>query len=283
MKGRSPIRKARCRPPGYGPGVIDHVIHRDRHGRVVALDHHAERIAGQHNIDPGFIEQLGEAGIVGGQAGCRLRRARAIALLMGASWSTADIGIGRFLPPSRWWDRRGPDTPGSRRGACRGACGWSARAAPGPARQVRPPDAPLEKGVARKRRGRGGEIEHEAPGAVSGNVPHPDLLAERLQDGAVVEPVVDLDRLDREARRKQRPHHLRGLVERLVRPVGADRDPGLPDDLRRPLRVVPVPVGEPEAPPACTPRFSGPAPPRPTPRGGRSISTAWPVPGSVMR
>jgi hypothetical protein len=49
--------------------VIHHVIHCHRHGGVMALDHHAERVADQHHIHAGGIQQRGEGGVIGGQAG----------------------------------------------------------------------------------------------------------------------------------------------------------------------------------------------------------------------
>jgi hypothetical protein len=48
--------------------VIDDVVERDRHRRIVALDHHAERIADEHDIDAGLVDQRGVARVVGGQA-----------------------------------------------------------------------------------------------------------------------------------------------------------------------------------------------------------------------
>jgi hypothetical protein len=45
-------------------GVIDDVIERDRHGRVVPLDHHAERVADQHDVDAGLVGQRGIARVI---------------------------------------------------------------------------------------------------------------------------------------------------------------------------------------------------------------------------
>ena len=45
--------------------VIDDVLQRDGHGRVVTLDDHAERIADQHQIDARVIHQRCEARVVG--------------------------------------------------------------------------------------------------------------------------------------------------------------------------------------------------------------------------
>ena len=49
--------------------VIDHVVERDGHGRVVTLDHHAERIADEHEIDTGIVDERREARVIGGDAG----------------------------------------------------------------------------------------------------------------------------------------------------------------------------------------------------------------------
>ena len=61
--------------------VIDDVLQRDRHGRVVTLDHHAERIADQHQVDAGVVDERREARVVSGDAGdllaLRLHAARA--------------------------------------------------------------------------------------------------------------------------------------------------------------------------------------------------------------
>ena len=59
-----PVQAAR-----HGPRVIDHVVDRDRHRGVVSLDHHAERVADQHQIDAGLIEQHRKTGVVTGERG----------------------------------------------------------------------------------------------------------------------------------------------------------------------------------------------------------------------
>src|SRR5438552_12999125 len=51
--------------PRHDAAVIDHLIHRDRQGRVVPLDDHAERISDEENLDSGAIEEAGEGGVVG--------------------------------------------------------------------------------------------------------------------------------------------------------------------------------------------------------------------------
>jgi len=50
MNGMSAIRNGRNSPFATGFAVVDDVVERDRHCRVVALDHHAERVADQHDI-----------------------------------------------------------------------------------------------------------------------------------------------------------------------------------------------------------------------------------------
>jgi hypothetical protein len=45
------------------------VFHRHRHGGVVTLDHHAERVADQHDVDVRVIEQHREARVITGEAG----------------------------------------------------------------------------------------------------------------------------------------------------------------------------------------------------------------------
>jgi len=45
-----------------------HLVHGHRHGRVVSLDDHAERIANQHDVSAGRIHQRSEAGVVGREA-----------------------------------------------------------------------------------------------------------------------------------------------------------------------------------------------------------------------
>jgi hypothetical protein len=68
-EGQIAHQKRPLQPARHGPRVIDHVIHRDRHRSVVTLDHHAERIPGQHDVDAGIIDQLREACVIGRKAG----------------------------------------------------------------------------------------------------------------------------------------------------------------------------------------------------------------------
>ena len=56
-----------------GARMVDDVVDSDRHRRVVALDHHAERVAYQDEIGTGRVDQCRIAGVVGRQA--RDRRA----------------------------------------------------------------------------------------------------------------------------------------------------------------------------------------------------------------
>src|SRR6185437_8904900 len=54
---------------GHRRTVVDHVIHRHRHGRIATQDHHAERISHQHHIDAGGVDQRRKTGVVGREAG----------------------------------------------------------------------------------------------------------------------------------------------------------------------------------------------------------------------
>jgi hypothetical protein len=83
-----PVQSAR-----HGSQWIDHVVHRHRHRGVVPLDHHAERIADQHHVDIGLVEQHGEAGVVAGEAGDLLALARILS-------SVASVTGGRDEPRS---------------------------------------------------------------------------------------------------------------------------------------------------------------------------------------
>ncbi len=56
-------------PGGDRAAVVGDVVERDRNRRFVALDHHAERIADQHDLDAALLEQARETVIVGRQAG----------------------------------------------------------------------------------------------------------------------------------------------------------------------------------------------------------------------
>ena len=71
--------------------VIDDVVQRDRHRGVVALDHHAERIADQHQVDAGVVDQRREAGVVGGD-GRRSSRRSAFIFIEGAQTLTGGRG-----------------------------------------------------------------------------------------------------------------------------------------------------------------------------------------------
>ena len=55
--------------------VIDHVVHGDRQGAVVPLQHHAERVAHEQHFDAGAGRHAGEAGVIGRQADEFLARA----------------------------------------------------------------------------------------------------------------------------------------------------------------------------------------------------------------
>lgn len=50
---------------GHGAAVIDHVFQRNGQGRLVTLHHVAQRIADQHHVHAGLIDQPGESGVVG--------------------------------------------------------------------------------------------------------------------------------------------------------------------------------------------------------------------------
>ena len=50
-----------------GLGVMDHLRHRDPHGRLVAEDDLAERVAHEQQRDAGLVEELGRREVVGGQ------------------------------------------------------------------------------------------------------------------------------------------------------------------------------------------------------------------------
>ena len=58
--------------------VILGFVHRDRQRRVVALDHHAERVADQQDVHARRVAQAGEARVVAGQHRELLARARAL-------------------------------------------------------------------------------------------------------------------------------------------------------------------------------------------------------------
>ena len=62
--------------------VVDDVVHPHRQGRIMALHHHAQRIADQDQVGAVVIQHAGEAGVVAGQHhqlaafGARLRQHR---------------------------------------------------------------------------------------------------------------------------------------------------------------------------------------------------------------
>jgi hypothetical protein len=45
--------------PGHGAGVVEHLVERDGHGRVVAEHDHAEAVADEQHGDPELVEQRG--------------------------------------------------------------------------------------------------------------------------------------------------------------------------------------------------------------------------------
>ncbi len=47
--------------------MVHHLIHGYRQGAVVALKHHAERVADQDDINAGFADELGKGRVIGGQ------------------------------------------------------------------------------------------------------------------------------------------------------------------------------------------------------------------------
>jgi hypothetical protein len=49
--------------------VVDHLVERDRQRGGLPLDHHAERVAHEQDIDPGSVEQLREGRVVAGEHG----------------------------------------------------------------------------------------------------------------------------------------------------------------------------------------------------------------------
>lgn len=49
---------------GHGPAMIDHVFQRNGQGRFVTLHHVTQRIADQHHVHAGLIDQPGESGVV---------------------------------------------------------------------------------------------------------------------------------------------------------------------------------------------------------------------------
>ncbi len=61
-------------PAGDRARVVDDVGDRDGHRRVVTLDDHAERIADEHHVGAGQVDELREARVVGGETGDRFAR-----------------------------------------------------------------------------------------------------------------------------------------------------------------------------------------------------------------
>ncbi|MNJ53109.1 hypothetical protein D3C77_484850 [compost metagenome] len=53
-------------PAGYSPGVVNHVIHRNRYRRVIAQHHIAKRISDKNDIDPCLLRQTSRRIIIGG-------------------------------------------------------------------------------------------------------------------------------------------------------------------------------------------------------------------------
>ncbi|KAG1450140.1 hypothetical protein G6F57_016478 [Rhizopus arrhizus] len=52
---------------GHGAGVVDHVGHGHRQGRIMALHDHPQRIADQDQVNAVCVKSAGKAGVVGGQ------------------------------------------------------------------------------------------------------------------------------------------------------------------------------------------------------------------------
>ena len=54
-------------PAGDAGAVIDHLVHGHGHRGRVSLQDHAERVADQYHLDPGGVQQAGEARVVAGE------------------------------------------------------------------------------------------------------------------------------------------------------------------------------------------------------------------------
>ena len=52
-----------------GAGVVQHLVHGDGEGVVVAEDDHGERVADQQEIDAGFVDEAGAGVVVRGERG----------------------------------------------------------------------------------------------------------------------------------------------------------------------------------------------------------------------
>ena len=73
--GMSAISNARVDAARHACGVVDHLVERHRQRARMALHHHAERIADQHDVDAGRIQLRGETGVIAGQRRRFFRRA----------------------------------------------------------------------------------------------------------------------------------------------------------------------------------------------------------------
>ena len=63
------------RPPhgaAHGPRVVQHLVHGDGEGVFVAQHHHGQRVAHQHQVDAGLVDQPRSGVVVGGERGDRL-------------------------------------------------------------------------------------------------------------------------------------------------------------------------------------------------------------------
>ena len=56
-------------PAAHGAGVVQHLLHGDRQGVLVAQHDHAERVAHQHHVDAGLVDQARAGVVVGCEAG----------------------------------------------------------------------------------------------------------------------------------------------------------------------------------------------------------------------
>ena len=69
MKGKSETMRERLAPRATGLGVVDHVVHGDEDGRLVAEDDHTKAIADKDHRNAQLVEQLGGRVVVGGEHG----------------------------------------------------------------------------------------------------------------------------------------------------------------------------------------------------------------------
>ena len=51
------------------PEVVDHIVHRDRQGRIRPLHGRAQRVADQEKVDAALVQDAGERVVVGGEGG----------------------------------------------------------------------------------------------------------------------------------------------------------------------------------------------------------------------